>query len=106
MKLITKAIEKKLLATPLGSQDGKGGDADILVKFFYPYGAGTWLVTEAERLDNGDWRFFGAVTLGMEWEWGYFMFSELQSVRKFGRPAIERDMYGAPTKVSQEWKDA
>lgn len=101
MKLITKEIERKLLATPLYSTEKvPEGDKEILVKFFYPYGAGTWYVVEAERQEDGDWLFFGYVELH-EGEWGYFTLSELQSIMKFGRPAVERDMYGAPTKMSQ-----
>ena len=44
MKLLTKAIEKKLEKFPLCSQDGKGDDADIICKFFNPMGSGTWYV--------------------------------------------------------------
>ena len=47
MKLITKAIEKKLLNTPLYSTDGNTVK-DVLVKFFNPCGTGTWYVFEAE----------------------------------------------------------
>lgn len=104
MKLITKAIERKLEKHPFGSQDGKGKDAEVLVKFFYPYGSGTWLVTEAEKQEDGDWMFFGAGRIH-EWEWGYVMLSELQSVRKFGRPAIEREMHCPPKVVGDEWKE-
>ena len=105
MKLITKAIERKLDKTPIGSTDGMGKAAPVIVKFFYPYGAGTWLVTEAERIGD-DWRFYGAAEIGNGFEWGYVMFSELQSIRKFGRPAVEREMYCPPKTVGEEWKDA
>lgn len=103
MKLITKAIEKKLLATAIGSTDGQGGDAKVIVKFFYPYGSGTWLVTEAEK-EGDDWRLYGAAEIGYGYEWGYTMLSQLQSVIKFGRPAIERDMHFEGT-VRGEWAD-
>ena len=105
-KLLTKAIEKKLHATPLRSQDGKGGDAEVIVKFFYPYGAGTWLVTEAEYTDEDGWIFFGAAEIGHGWEWGHFSLSELASVMKFGRPAIERERYAPPKTVKEAWADA
>jgi hypothetical protein len=105
MKLLTKAIEKKLHATPIGSTDGQGKDAKVIVKFFYPYGHGTWLITEGEKIEN-DWRLYGAAELGIGFEWGYVMLSSLQSVRKFGRPAIEREMHGAPATVKQGWTDA
>ena len=40
MKLITKAIEKKLAKFPLYSTDGKE-NKEVIVKFFNPCGAGT-----------------------------------------------------------------
>ena len=96
MKLITKAIEKKLDKNPLYSgEDTPEGDKKIIVKFFTPWSNWTWFVTEAERLENGDWRFFGLVH-GLEKEWGYFMFSELQSLRGPWNLKVERDMYGPP----------
>lgn len=95
MKLMTAEIEKRLEKHPFHSQDGKGMDAEVIVKFFGG-GASTWLVTEGERQDNGDWLFFGYVTIfgGDEWEWGYFTLSELKSLHfpPFGLP-IERDLY-------------
>src|ERR1035437_829867 len=92
MKLLTKAIEAKLAKSPLGSQE-KNENPEIIVKFFPPWGSWSWYVTEGEKLENGDWRFFGLVD-GHEKELGYFLLSELQSVR--GGPLglkIERDMY-------------
>lgn len=90
MKLITKAIEKKLLNTPLYSTDGKMVK-DVLVKFFNPCGSGTWYVFEAEKNGN-DWEFFGLVDL-FEKELGYFTLSELESIRLPFGLSIERDMY-------------
>ena len=90
MKLITKEIEKKLLANPLYSTDGnmvKG----VLVKFFNPCGAGTWYVFEAEK-NGDDWEFFGLVDL-YDKELGYFTLSELQSIHLPFGLSIERDMY-------------
>ena len=43
MKLITKAIENKLLANPFYSTDNKM-IKNVLVKFFNPCGIGTWYV--------------------------------------------------------------
>lgn len=91
MKLLTKAIEKKLEKFPLHSQDGKGDDADIICKFFNPVGSGTWYVLEGEKQENGDWLFYGLVDL-FEREYGYFSLSELQSVRLPFGMGIERDM--------------
>lgn len=93
MKLITAAIEKKFRKYPLGSQDEKYKDAVILCKFFGG-AACTWLVTEAEKQEDGDWLFFGWVNLGYGWECGYFAFSEIKGLRfpPFGL-GLERDMY-------------
>ena len=99
MKLLTAEIIRKLEKHPFGSQEGKLDDAEVLVKFFGG-GAATWLVTEGEQQEDGDWEFFGKVTLGYEWEWGYFRLSELEKMKfpPFGL-GVERDMYlgGRPT---------
>ena len=93
MKLLTQEIIRKLEKHPFGSQEGKLDDAEVLVKFFGG-GACTWLVTEGEQQEDGDWEFFGKVTLGYEWEWGYFRLSELEKMKfpPFGL-GVERDMY-------------
>ena len=44
MQLWNKQLEVKARKYPLYSQDGKGLNAQILVKYFNPYGAGTWLM--------------------------------------------------------------
>ena len=97
MKLITKEIEHKFETHPIYSQDGKGLDAEVIVKFFNPYGVGTWLITEAER-DGDDWNMFGYCELGQDWEWGYVSFKELANLKipPFGL-GIERDMYAKGT---------
>ena len=83
MELLTEEILSKFESHPIGSQDGKGLDAEVLVKYFNPCGRGTWLVTEAE--------LFGYCRL-FEWEWGYLMLSELQSIRLPFGMATERDI--------------
>ena len=94
MKLMTKEIEKKLQKSPLYSKDGQGKEADVVVKFFNPYGAGTWLVTEGEKQDDGDWLLYGYFNIS-DWEWGYVLLSELASVRfRFGL-GIERDLHAS-----------
>ena len=95
MQLWNKQLEVKARRYPLYSQDGKGLNAQILVKYFNPYGAGTWLVTEAEKQDNADWLFFGYCHI-FEWGWGYVTLSELMQtkVKVFGyRFPLERDLY-------------
>ena len=84
MKLMTKEIEKKLLKTETGSTLGNM-DAEVIVKYFNPCGAGTWLITEGEKLEDGDWLLHGYCHI-FEWEWGAVLLSELEtpSARRTG----------------------
>lgn len=91
MTLLTKQIISKFEKHPIHSQDGKGMDAEVLVKYFNPCGSGTWLITEAER-EGDDWRLFGYCHIH-EWEWGYLMLSELASLRLPFGLTIERDIH-------------
>lgn len=102
MKLLTAKVIRQLEKYPFGSQESEGNDAKVLVKFFGG-SSYTFLVTEAERLPNGDWHLFGKATFGYEWEWGYALLSEIASIRfpPFGLP-VERDLYLSPgTKVCE-----
>lgn len=94
MLLMTKELEKKLAKYPIGYQEGKMEDAEVVVKYFNPCGAGTWLITEGEKQENGDWLFFGYCNI-FEWEWGYVMLSELESVKLPFGLSIEREIYGS-----------
>ncbi len=102
MQLMTKEIEKKLSRHPFGSQESKGLDAEVIVKYFYPYGRGTWLIIEGEKLENGDWQMLGYFHI-YEWEWGYVWLSDLEDIqapRFFGYGGIERDRHiGSHPKV-------
>ena len=98
MKLITKQNENWLQKHPLYSQDGKGLNAVVGMKFFNPCGSGTWYVLEGKKQPNGDWLFFGLVDL-FERKYGYFTLSQLQSVKLPFGLKIERDMYFSPVKV-------
>lgn len=98
MLLMTKELEKKFEKYPIGSQDGKGEEAEVVVKYFNPCGAGTWLITEGEKQDDGDWLLYGYCHI-FEWEWGYVLLSELEQVKlPFGLD-IEREMYVTGGKV-------
>ncbi len=115
MKLITKEIEKRF--EEIGNQDGKGTDAIVIVKFFNPCGAGTWLATEIDQYrmeKNGEykavitlaekeqlikegWRmddiiFFGVAEI-TDKEWGSFSLKELQELKLPFGLGIERDLY-------------
>ena len=101
MKLVTKEIESRLKKYPLYSQDSKGGDAVVVCKFFNPVGAFTWYVLEGEKIGK-DYRFFGLVINDYgEREYGYFMLSELESVRLPFGLGIERDIDFEECKLSE-----
>lgn len=84
---MNKELEKRFAKFPLYSQDGKGDEAIIVVKYFNPFGGGTWLITEGEKQEDGDWMFFGYCHI-FEWEWGYVRLSDLEKIG-----FIERDLY-------------
>ena len=104
MKMLTKEIERQLEKHPLGSTDGQGMDAKVIVKYFNPYGSGTWLITEGEKQENGDWLLYGYCHI-LEWEWGYVMLSEIENTRVtvFGgcKMPLERDMYSTMKTVGE-----
>ena len=98
---IRKSIPK-LYAT----EGTKAEDKLVYVKYFHPYGEGTWLAFEFDGEDT----FFGAVNLFGEWELGYFSLSELSEMkakiggRTFPFQAIERDRYFPVQKYSDAIK--
>lgn len=98
MMLMTKELEKKLAKYPLGSQEWLMEEAEVLIKYFNPCGAGTWLITEGEKQENGDWLLFGYCHIS-DWEWGYVMLSELASVTLPFGLKIEREMYVTGGKI-------
>lgn len=113
MKLLTEEIKKKL--PRLYSQDGKGDNAIVYIKFFCPWSSWTWWASEAEASfgdgtacdlkDIGDRQpediiFFGLVD-GLEQELGYFSLNELESVTGPGGLKIERDMYFKPCTLAE-----
>ncbi len=95
MKLINKEIEKLFNKYPIGSQEEKLGNAKVIVKFFNPVGAGTWLITEGSKMGNDDYEMFGYCHLGDDEmaEFGYIHLSELESVSLPLGLGIERDLY-------------
>ncbi len=101
---MTKEIERRLEKFPLYSQDGKGKEATVVVKFFNPYGSGTWYVLEGQKEANGDYTFFGLVDLNGIQEYGYFTLSELEAIKIncFGyKFPLERDKYFTPTELGK-----
>ena len=98
MLLMTKELEAKLENYPIGSQDGLGEEAEVIIKYFNPCAAGTWLITEGEKQENGDWLLFGYMCI-FDWEWGYVMLSELEDIQLPFGLSIEREIYGTVGKV-------
>ncbi len=96
MKLLTEDIKKKLKKNPYGSHDGEGLNAPLIVKFFNPCGCGTWLITEGEEQEDGDWLLYGYCCIS-DWEWGSVMLSELESYRGPWGLGIERDRWATGT---------
>ena len=94
MKLLTKAIEKKL-PEPL-STDGQGDAAIAQVKFFCPWNQWTWYAMEFDGKDT----FFGYVK-GFENELGYFNLNELKDIEGPWGLKIERDLYFKPQTLKE-----
>ena len=106
-KLSQKRLKSCLKSTRFTRKRMPGGDAKVLCKIFNPYGSGSWYITEAEKLQNGDYRCFGLVNL-YETELGYFMLSELLNARinVFGlRMPLERDTYFVGKTLRDAYKD-
>ena len=91
--LLTKANLKSLPA--IYSQEDKGDDAIVQVKFFTPWSNWTWYATE---YDPEQGLFFGLVD-GHEKDLGYFSLAELESARGPFGLLIERDLWFKPTRI-------
>jgi hypothetical protein len=82
---MTKALINKLAKLPkLYANDGKpAGEVPVAVKFFNPYGAGSWYITEGEAVEGGDMMLFGLCVIHGP-ELGYVLLSELVNFRARG----------------------
>jgi hypothetical protein len=100
MKILTKAIEKKLLANGAA----KAHNHKPVLKLFGG-AACTWLITEMDPEDND--RLFGLCDLGMGTpELGYVSLKELMTIRfqPFGL-GIERDRFFEADKTLHEYTE-
>jgi hypothetical protein len=96
MKLLTKAIEKKLPA--LYSTEAVPVERKkLIVKFFTPWAGWAWYAAE---YDPAQRVFFGLV-IGQATEWGYFSLAELEEVRGPCGLKIERDLYWGEKEASE-----
>ena len=76
MKLLDDQLRARL--PPLYAQEAEA-EPTVYAKFFMPGSGWTWYVTEGSE-QEGDFLFFG-FAVGLESEFGYFLLSELESVR-------------------------
>ena len=93
MGLLTEKLKAKFEQFPLGSQEGKGFDAECIAKFFVA--AATWFITEASK-EEDDYILFGYADLGFGpecSEWGYMSLNELEEVRTPMGFKVEQDRY-------------
>src|SRR5436305_14031660 len=87
MKLLTEELRARL--PRLYAQEAEA-EPVVYAKFFLPGTGWTWYVTEGSSQEN-DFLFFGYV-VGQEREFGYFLLSELETVRTPLGLAVERDL--------------
>ena len=94
MELITKELKEAFKERPLYStEDTKLLEKEIIVKYFNPYGVGTWLITEGQEQEDGDYLLFGLCYLS-EWELGYITLKQLEEIRDNKQlMSVERDLY-------------
>jgi len=94
MELITKELKEAFKKKPLYStEDTPLLEKEIVVKYFNPYGVGTWLITEGQEQEDGDYLFFGLCFLS-EWELGYITLKQLEEIRDNKQlMSVERDLY-------------
>lgn len=102
MKMLLKKQREQLLKNHRESAETGLTNHYPVVKFFCPWGAGTWLISEMDE----DGRMFGLCDPGLGTpEVGYVMFDEICSVRGPWNRAIERDMHWKPVKRLSEYAD-
>src|SRR5579863_2385831 len=97
MDLLPERLRKTL--PPLYSQESSGAPV-VHAKFFTPDAEWTWLITEGSEQNDGDWLLFGYV-IGLEEEWGYFLLSEIASIRGPLGLAVERDLWFKPGPINE-----
>lgn len=99
-KLITKAIAKKIEKHPYRSQDGKGKEAEVLVRIFG--GPFTFYILEGAHEAGEAWdghTVYGLANMGHGFEHGAFDLNELEQGYRSGRIHLpfERDIYADKT---------
>lgn len=91
-KLITEEVKKFLQKHPSGSQDGLKGEAKVACRLFCPFShALTWYILEG--YEDSENIVYGYVVNNSNpdfSEYGDIDLNELQSIKQFGCPAVER----------------
>lgn len=100
MELMPENVEKQLENTGYYPEVEDFMDAEVIVKYFFPIGAATWLIIGGEK-DEDDWILFGYATLGYGWEWGSVRLSDLKNYTSRMGLKIERDLYCGGKKVKE-----
>ena len=91
MRLLSEKQNREIESKyPLGSQDGKNGNAICVAIFFL--GNYTWYIIEGSYEDD-DFMMFGVVVTDTDAEFSYISYNELQSLRMYGYMCVERDRY-------------
>ena len=96
MDLLPQELRKGL--PPLYSQESSSAPI-VHAKLFTPDAGWTWFITEGSG-EDGDWLLFGYV-IGLEEEWGYFLLSEIASVRGPLGLSVERDLWFQPGPIDE-----
>jgi len=96
LKLLTKALEQKLVA----AYQAEAESATVLAKFFTPDAQCSWFVTEYDPQTR---MFFGFCNLGDDImaELGYVSRDELERVTGLFGLHVERDMYWRPVELAE-----
>ncbi|WP_176591869.1 DUF2958 domain-containing protein [Sphingobium sp. EM0848] len=103
MILLSDELRAKLRAQARTSVEILGHDPCPVAKFFNPFGAATWLVTELAQ--DGD-SLFGLADLGFGCpELGYFSLREIESIRLPFGLRIERDLAFSSLHPLSVWAD-
>ncbi len=98
MRLLSEKQNREIESKyPLGSQDGKNGNAICVAKFFL--GNYTWYIIEGSY-EDGDFMMFGVVVTETDAEFSYISYNELQSIRMYGYMCVEHDRYFDKCKLS------
>ena len=95
-KLITAEIKKFLNKHLSGSQDGMKGEAKVACRLFMPFShALTWYILEGYEDTEKTGIVYGYVVNNANpdfSEYGDIDLNELQKLKQFGCPAVERDI--------------